>query len=46
VNTESEYICNETLADRISGDLVKTDVIQEWKIDGETATIAIEKVLK
>ena len=46
VDVESDYICNETLADTISGKLIRTDVIQKWKIDGQTATIAIERVLK
>jgi isoleucyl-tRNA synthetase len=44
VSLQSDYICNETLAQIISNELIITDAVQEWKIDGENATIAIERI--
>jgi isoleucyl-tRNA synthetase len=44
VEKQTDYICHETLAQSISGEIVDTGVSQEWEIDGGRALIAIEKV--
>ena len=44
VKVQSDYICNEKLANVLSDKFEKTGFVQEWKIDGQRATIAIERI--
>jgi isoleucyl-tRNA synthetase len=43
IETQSDYIRNETLAEIISSNSQKCTYIEEWDIDGEKAIIGIEK---
>ncbi|MFQ6112766.1 MAG: isoleucine--tRNA ligase, partial [bacterium] len=44
IETQSEYICNETLAETISRNSEKCAHSEEWDIEGEKAVIRIKKV--
>jgi isoleucyl-tRNA synthetase len=44
IKNQSNYICNETLAESLNSNSGKAAYNQEWDIDGEKAIIGIEKV--